>query len=429
MTKKYIFKDPRLNHRAQLSFGKIIKKPGLSFPQVFNQKELTGFYRLINNSNIDKLEFQKSSKNEAISSISSKNRSVVIAHDTTVFKPKAKIESFFGHFSIALDDEQDSRFLYGPIAINLWHRNIKDKTKGKEYRRWIDGIKEVECSLPNKKLIHLMDREGDSYEHFCELQSLNTGFVIRGRTDKKLFDSDLKLHETMDRKSFIIKRSVQLSKRKKSPIPSMNKTHPPREVRTAKLGITAEKVKIKRPMMLSKKLPEFVDLNIVWVKEIEVTCGERPICWVLITSEKINKKEEVEKVVDLYRKRWLIEEFFKALKSGCKIEHRQFEGKENWYKLVYFLSDIAVKLVNLRRLDKIKDLSSVISYTQQKILKKLGSEEHRKLKTPIDYKYEIAKLGGHIRYNGPPGWIVLARGLEELITLEKGWLLFNRCDK
>ena len=31
--------------------------------------------------------------------------------------------------------------------------------------------------------------------------------------------------------------------------------------------------------------------------------------------------------------------------------------------------------------------------------------------------YAIAKLGGHIKYNGPPGWQVLHRGMKQLYNL------------
>jgi hypothetical protein len=33
----------------------------------------------------------------------------------------------------------------------------------------------------------------------------------------------------------------------------------------------------------------------------------------------------------------------------------------------------------------------------------------------------IAALGGHIRSNGDPGWMVLGRGLSQLLVLAAGW--------
>jgi hypothetical protein len=33
----------------------------------------------------------------------------------------------------------------------------------------------------------------------------------------------------------------------------------------------------------------------------------------------------------------------------------------------------------------------------------------------------LAALGGHLRSNGPPGWMVLGRVFEKLLVLEQGW--------
>ena len=33
----------------------------------------------------------------------------------------------------------------------------------------------------------------------------------------------------------------------------------------------------------------------------------------------------------------------------------------------------------------------------------------------------IARLGGHLRQNGEPGWLVLARGMQTLYAMEAGW--------
>jgi Transposase DDE domain len=54
--------------------------------------------------------------------------------------------------------------------------------------------------------------------------------------------------------------------------------------------------------------------------------GDEPIAWYLVTNEPIATLEQVAAVVDAYRARWVVEEFFKALKTGCQIEKRQMES-------------------------------------------------------------------------------------------------------
>jgi len=51
-----------------------------------------------------------------------------------------------------------------------------------------------------------------------------------------------------------------------------------------------------------------------------------------------------------------------------------------------------------------------------------------------DALYELARLGGHIPNNGPPGWLVLQRGIDALRNVQRGWSfrhldIGERCDQ
>lgn len=61
-----------------------------------------------------------------------------------------------------------------------------------------------------------------------------------------------------------------------------------------------------------KKFPEKVEVNAVYVYETNPPEGEKPVEWILFTTEPIHTAEDVLRVVDLYRTRWMIEEFFKV---------------------------------------------------------------------------------------------------------------------
>ena len=52
--------------------------------------------------------------------------------------------------------------------------------------------------------------------------------------------------------------------------------------------------------------------------------------------------------MDIYRARWLIEECNKALKTGCLIEHRQFESREALLNVIALSLPIAVEILALR---------------------------------------------------------------------------------
>jgi IS4 transposase len=74
-----------------------------------------------------------------------------------------------------------------------------------------------------------------------------------------------------------------------------------------------------------------------------------PVAWYLVTSESVDTVEQVEAVVDAYRARWVIEELFKALKTGCNFERRQLESSQSLRIALATFLPIAVQLLALRR--------------------------------------------------------------------------------
>jgi hypothetical protein len=73
-------------------------------------------------------------------------------------------------------------------------------------------------------------------------------------------------------------------------------------------------------------LPAELQVNVVHVLEVGAPVGERPIEWLLLTNEPIASREQVAAVIEGYRTRWTIEEYFKALKTGCAFEQRKLES-------------------------------------------------------------------------------------------------------
>ena len=75
-------------------------------------------------------------------------------------------------------------------------------------------------------------------------------------------------------------------------------------------------VRLKRPSHAEKELPGQLAINVVHVRETDAPNGQEPIDWTLLTTEPVETDEQISRVVDFYRSRWLIEEYFKALKTG-----------------------------------------------------------------------------------------------------------------
>ncbi len=73
----------------------------------------------------------------------------------------------------------------------------------------------------------------------------------------------------------------------------------------------------------------------------------------------------------------------------------------------------------------------VLTQTQLQVLSAAAPKPLPNNATVTDALLAIARLGGHLKRNGDPGWIVLARGYHTLLTLTLGWRLADakRCDQ
>jgi hypothetical protein len=186
---------------------------------------------------------------------------------------------------------------------------------------------------------------------------------------------------------------------------------------------------LQRPNYGGAALPKWLPVNVVHVLETDPPEGEKPVEWTLLTTEPIETERDVLAVVDYYRARWTIEEYFKALKQGCAVEKRQLETYETLSKALAIFVPIAWKLLEVRTLARTAPAlpaTEVLTPTQLQVLNACGPIELPATPTVQDALLAVAKLGGHIKNNGQPGWQVLGRGFEQLITLEAGWLAARR---
>ena len=78
--------------------------------------------------------------------------------------------------------------------------------------------------------------------------------------------------------------------------------------------------------MAPAHVPACLHLHVVEVREVDPPENETPIVWRLVTTEPVDTEKEVADIVDAYRQRWVIEEFFRALKAGCRYQQLQLES-------------------------------------------------------------------------------------------------------
>ena len=309
-----------------------------------------------------------------------------------------------------------------------WER-FKDPNK--ESRCWSDGVTAVRERFRDEvTAIHLMDREGDSYELFAALVQHDDRFVVRLNHDRRLMptaddSTPDRLSEALPRTEAVCERVVYLSPRGVSNRAQQTlKKHPPRAGRRTRLHFAARRVTLKRPTNQAHT-PATLTVNVVYGWEVDPPPGDKPVEWRLITTEPIETTAQVMRIVDAYRTRWLIEEFFKCLKTGCAYEKRQLESLDTLLLALALLAPIAWQLLLLRHLAReVPDARAGAALTPRQLHVLCATSVGAKLSSTCtlrDALRAVARLGGFLRQNGEPGWLVLGRGMQKLLWMEAGW--------
>jgi hypothetical protein len=227
-----------------------------------------------------------------------------------------------------------------------------------------------------------------------------------------------------------VTREVTVSPRRAEDRPQ-RLAYPARNGRVATVSVAACPVVLQRPRdHRSSTLPATIAVNVVFGWEAQPPPGETPVEWWLVTTEPIDTIAHVLQIVEWYRTRWLIEEFFKCLKTGCAYEQRQLESLETLLVALALLAPIAWQLLLLRHLARdLPETRATVALTIRQLAILRATPAGTQLEATPSMRHAllvVARLGGHLRQNGEPGWLVLARGMQTLRDMEAGWVAAER---
>ncbi len=455
--------DARRTQRARRAGVAVSMAPGLSFPKIFaDEASLEGFYRLIENDDVSWRELVGAHATQAAQRAKS-FQDILVVHDTTEVSFRTYWPDQIRDGLCALSKGRHGLYVHASLAVTgdgtvlpLGILNAQpfvhasdiapDDTEKRQFwldegglfeseaERWFQGVDESEQWLRSVGVrpIHVMDREGDSFGLLAWLLNENNRFVVRGQAFRKL------QHDGPLQDLGVV--AVQLGEVRPNTVPKKDqKAHPPRRSRIARLTIRSGVVSIPRgkggpracwAATTWENLPRAIQLNLVEAVETDPPPGEKPVRWLLLTTEPAETAEQALRVVDIYRRRWLIEEYFKALKSGCLLEQRQAETTPVLLRVLALLLPAAWRLLLLRRLaDDQPDASwrALLTPLEFRVLRRVVPKAKLTEKATIDQcLLAIAKLGGHLPRNGRPGWQTLYTGWRRLEDLAEGARLVLR---
>jgi hypothetical protein len=148
--------------------------------------------------------------------------------------------------------------------------------------------------------------------------------------------------------------------------------------------------------------------------------------WLLLTTRPVESLEQALEIVSWYTRRWIVEEFHKAWKTGCRAEERRLTQADRLVPLLGALAIVAVRLLTLR--DAARRDGTAPADAPAAALKILAA----KLQRPAEcfesnraFLRGVAQLGGFLARtsDGEPGWQTLWKGWSVLMTLVEGYEL------
>jgi Transposase DDE domain len=341
------------------------------------------------------------------------------------------------HAALALDAGTGG--CLGLVAGHIWTRrgrvkiaHQKRRTENKESHRWITTAEQAKRVLAAAAQVTVVaDRESDIFAQWATTPEPGFHLISRAMHDRRLATGE-DLYAAAERFAFTAKRFVALPEREQK-----------RKARPAWLSLRFGTVELARPRKTrDRNLPQSVSLTLVEVVERDAPTGTEAVHWRLLTTHEVKDAAAAWQIVDWYKMRWTIEQFWRLLKlQGLRVEDSQVETAERLIKLTAIAAKAAVttmQLVQARNAPDREPATLAFSADEIAVLDKLNAELQgatKLQKNPHRNKslkwasWIIAKLGGWDGYpsSKPPGPITFKHGLEEFHAIVAGWSLRNVC--
>ena len=280
--------------------------------------------------------------------------------------------------------------------------------------RWLQGhrdIVKIAKKTPKTRYLNVMDREGDIFELFVDAEPTRkrVGVLVRALSNRLLKDKEHKLFEELKKSKNRARIEVviprQRCKKAKRGKPEQKAMAP----RAASLTVSFQRVEIESSRSDLRSKGSIV-LWAVYARETRPPVGAKRIEWRLLTTDKVETADDALRIVELYTRRWRIEEWHRILKQGCKAQEHQHETAERLKRILVLDAVIAWRIQLMTLLGReVPDLpcSVFFSHWEVQLLEATEEEKGRRgLKPPFTLSTAIllvAKLGGYLaRPSDPP---------------------------
>ncbi len=296
----------------------------------------------------------------------------------------------------------------------------KREFAGKELYRWLKTCEQTVERLAGAHSITIVsDAESDIYELLAG-KPAGVHLVVRSSRARRLADGELlarKLEQTPS--CGTIERTIPAA--------------PGRKERRAKLELRYAPASLKRPDQLVHDAPPELVVSAVDVREAWPPEGVSPVHWLIVTTHAVDSMQKASEIVDIYRRRFLIEQLFRTLKTaGFNIESVELGDPQAFIAFTGFAllaSATILQLVKARDGNSGQLLSHAFEADDRPVLIALSRKLEGKTKKqknphpPDDLAFAswvMARLGGWNCYYGQPGPQTMRHGLERYHAIKLG---------
>jgi hypothetical protein len=439
------FGDKRLNKRVARVLDRLASRPTVSIPAACRGwSETQAAYRFFDNEAVTEQTVLAPHRAASIERLGHE-RVVLLVQDTSECDWTSKQHKIRGLGPLNDDYRQGilahptlvvtpERLCLGVLDADLWVRpelGQREQRKhkafaDKESAHWLKGY-QLACAVaeqaPNTQVVSVADREGDIYEVFAAAlgEDRKAMFIVRAQHDRAVTvdDETGKLWEQVERTPVLGHLTV--------PVPASGKRKP----RNAQLTVQTLAFQPRVPYRGEGKLPA-VTINAVLIREVDPPAGEEAIEWLLLTNLPASTFAEASRVVEYYACRWMIEVFFRVLKTGCKVEERQLETTDRLRPCIALLMIVAWRILYVTWMGRTyPNLPCEILFTPEEWKSVWTIVKSKPIPTTPPtlsaFIAMVASLGGHLgrNYDGDPGAQTIWIGMQRLHDFARAWLAFG----
>lgn len=394
-----------------------------------NWADLKAAYRLLDNDRIDPAAIGQTHRQQTRLSTAEHPLVLLVQDDTDLQSVKIQGGRHVQHSTLAVSP--DGRVL--GVMQQAWFTRrapAAGETRKQRMARWrescvwSDAARAIGPAPEGCRYLHVADRAADDLNFIVTCRDQGHGFVIRARHDRRLSDDGDKLWATLQHSPTRGALTVHVGAQRDELGRIVRRS------RQAQVHLAAATVTLPSPWNHPcEHAPQTV--GAIHLREVDPPADSAPIDWMLLTSEAVASFEDARRIVGYYQQRWVIEEWHRALKEGCRLEHSQLESIENLQRLVALLSIIAVRMLQLRDLADPKRAGATIDDPAAlqrtcpglwiAVVAALAGIDPMRL-TPRRFHLAIAQRGGYLNRprDGRPGWKVLWRGWYDITQMVRG---------